>query len=223
MKPYYQDDAVTIYHGDCLELLSSIDSVDLIVTDPPFYLPAHIGASRKEWPRVLADVAIMERYFRESFSRLTRLLRPTGAFYTFADSTSFAVFYSILYPLFDRTQGIVWDKGRGGLGHGWRHSHELIVHGAFGATEYADGFRRDVIVCPVVNSDQREHQSEKPVDLFRTLLLAHSGSLVLDPFMGSGTTLRAAKDLGRKAIGIEIEERYCEIAAKRLSQSVIGL
>ena len=67
----------------------------------------------------------------------------------------------------------------------------------------------------------RVHPNEKPVSLMRYLLTKHDGEIILDPFMGSGTTLRAAKDLGRRAIGIEIEERYAEIAAKRLAQEVL--
>lgn len=74
------------------------------------------------------------------------------------------------------------------------------------------------------SSAEREHVTEKPLDVIAYLLpLLRPGTTVLDPFMGSGTTLRAAKDLGRKAIGIEIEERYCEIAARRLSQQVLPL
>ncbi len=224
IKPYYQDEAVTLYHGDCREILPQLTTpVDLVLTDPPFYLPAHIGTSRKVWPRSLSEVAIMEGYFRDAFGQFLGKLSLTGAAYIFCDSTSYAVFLSLLYPAFDRTQCIVWNKGKGGLGNGWRHSHELIIHGAFVGTEYEEGFRCDVIECAPVHSDTRKHQSEKPVSLMQQLMIAHPSDLVLDPFAGSGTTLRAAKDLGRKAIGVEIEEKYCEIAAKRMSQLVFNL
>ena len=74
----------------------------------------------------------------------------------------------------------------------------------------------------MVNSQNSvDHPAAKPVELMRYLLWKVGGETILDPFMGSGTTLRAAKDLGRKAIGIEIEERYCEVAAKRLAQAVL--
>src|SRR3990167_7117344 len=158
-KPYFQDDAVTLYHGDCMEIVPLLRTVDVILTDPPFYLPAHIFASRKEWPRTLASLAIMDFYFRNAFGVLVERLKATGAFYTFCDSTSFAVFLASLFPLFDRTQSIVWNKGQGGMGNGWRHSHELLVHGAFSTTVYTDGFRKYVLDAPVVPSESRLHPS----------------------------------------------------------------
>lgn len=222
VKPYYEQGGITIYHGDALDVLPCLRMADLCVTDPPFYLPANISTSRREWPRSLSNLGIMGSYFRTAFDAITARLNPTGALYTFSDSTSYAVFLAALYPLFDRTQSIVWDKRHIGMGNGWRHAHELIVHGAKTATVYTDGMRTDVIACPVVPSAERDHPSEKPVALIRELLNAHPDTAtILDPFMGSGTTLRAAKDLGRKAIGIEIEERYCEIAVKRLAQEVL--
>jgi site-specific DNA-methyltransferase (adenine-specific) len=225
LEPYFQteDGRITIYHGDCLEVLPELRQVDLVVTDPPFYLPANISTSRKEWPRSLGNLGVMSSYFATAFGAASTKLAPTGSFYTFCDSTSYAVFLSVLYPLFDRTQSIVWDKAHIGMGNGWRHAHELIIHGAWTGTEYAEGTRVDVLRAKVVPSAEREHPSEKPVGLIVDLLAAHPDGLILDPFMGSGTTLRAAYDLGRRAIGIEIEERYCEIAAKRLAQGVFDL
>jgi site-specific DNA-methyltransferase (adenine-specific) len=222
VTPYFQDDAVTIYLGDCREVLPTLGPVDLVLTDPPFYLPARISASRREWPRSIGNLGVMFSYFSDRFSELRAMLRSTGAFYSFSDSVSYAVFVAICYPLFDRTQAVVWDKKVGGMGNGWRHSNELILHGALTETAYADGFRRDVIAePPPVPSSKRLAASQKPLPLITALISAHPTGLILDPFMGSGTTLRAAKDLGRKAIGIEIEERYCEIAAKRMSQGVL--
>jgi len=78
-----------------------------------------------------------------------------------------------------------------------------------------------VIESPRVPPDKLRHPNEKPTGAIIPLIRAHPGDLVLDPFMGSGTTLVAAKLEGRKAIGIEIEEKYCEIAAKRLAQGVL--
>ena len=122
MKPYYEDESVTIFNADCRELLPELKA-DLVLTDPPFYLPAAVGTSRKRWPRSIGETAVMEGYFRDVFADVVGTIPRTGAAYVFSDSTSYAVFLSLLYPLFDRTQCIVWDKGVGGLGNGWRHSH----------------------------------------------------------------------------------------------------
>lgn len=222
IEPYYDRDGITIYHGDAMDVLPDIKlGGAVVVTDPPFFLPAHISTSRRTWPRTLGNLAVMESYFRAVFDCVAGAIGPDGGFYSFCDSTSYAVFFSVAYPLFDRTQSIVWNKTNGGLGNGWRHQHEFILHGAFDKTAYAEGFRVDVIDCPVIPSAERAHPSEKPVDVVRQLIAAHPAALIVDPFMGSGTTLRAAKDLGRRVIGIEIEERYCEIAVKRLAQEVL--
>jgi site-specific DNA-methyltransferase (adenine-specific) len=226
MTPYYEDAAsgITIYHGDCRDVIGTTAlRADLVVTDPPFYLPARISASRRTWPRTLSEVAIMESFFRDAFREIVGIINDGGAVYTFCDSTSYTVFNSVLYPLVDRTHCLVWDKGKGGLGNGWRHSHELIVHGALPGARYADGFRRDVLECSTVASIERSHASEKPVELLSSLITAHPTGCVFDPFMGTGATLVAAQRLGRRAIGIELEERYCEIAAKRLQQAVLPL
>jgi len=109
-----------------------------------------------------------------------------------------------------------------GLGNGFRCQHELILHFTFGSPEYFDRGTPNVIRASRVG-DNREHQTQKPVDLIGRLVgvVAKRGGVVLDTFMGSGTTLLAAKSMGRNAIGIETEERYCEIAAKRLAQETI--
>jgi site-specific DNA-methyltransferase (adenine-specific) len=207
---------VELYCGDCLEILPTLTGIDAVVTDPPFYLPARIATSRKVWPRTLADVGIMDSYFRQVFAECARALGGKGAFYTFSDSTSYAVFLSVCYPLFDRTQCICWDKVNGGLGNGWRHSNELILHGAFGGTTYAEGFRRDVLAVKTVPSAEREHASEKPIELLRQIIEAHPSGTILDPFMGSGTTGVACVQTGRNFIGIEIDPTYFALAQRRI-------
>jgi DNA modification methylase len=116
---------------------------------------------------------------------------------------------------------LVWDKLQMGMGMPWRNQHELIAFGKRSPGKILDGRLGNVLRFG--RSGNEHHPTEKPVGLIATIIGNSEADTILDPFMGSGTTLRAAKDLGRKAIGIEVEERYCEIAAKRLQQSVLPM
>jgi DNA modification methylase len=107
-----------------------------------------------------------------------------------------------------------------GIGRPWRNSHELLAY-AMRSPSDKDRIAKQANVIEASRSGNEWHPTEKPIDLVHKILDNMHGDLVVDPFCGSGTTLRAAKDLGRRAIGIEIEERYCEIAAKRLAQETL--
>lgn len=113
---------------------------------------------------------------------------------------------------------LVWDKGEGFKDRTFAEC-ELAWCSWDGNAEV---FKRDPLACR--DYEGKEHPTQKSLDLFRWCILRRlEAETILDPFMGSGTTLRAAKDLGRKCIGIEIEEKYCEIAVKRLAQGVLAL
>jgi site-specific DNA-methyltransferase (adenine-specific) len=121
---------------------------------------------------------------------------------------------------------LVWDKGVGRPMKGRFRNHlEYIIWSTHGPVVGSEDYPSTMIAVPTVGPGERQHVTQKPVGLIRELfrVIPPSGGplTVLDPFMGSGTTLRAAKDAGHNAIGIEIEERYCEIAAKRLAQEVL--
>jgi len=190
MTPYYQDSAVTIYHGDCREILPI--ACDVLVTDPPY-----VGYDKYEW-----DVV-----------GLVGLLPPVRSFVFWKGSE---------FPL-DWTARHVWAKANRNIGNrGEQYEEVYEING--GSTGLV--MRHAVIDSPMnatLNGDVFwGHPTQKPIRLLLRLLRMTDG-LVLDPFAGSGTTLLAAKTLGRKAIGIEIEERYCEIAAKRCAQEVLAL
>lgn len=226
MKLYYERNGITIYHGDCREVLPTLppSSVDLVLTDPPFSVPLRYQDSSDLYLRSWGDLAVMEPFFSEVFRELRRVAGD-GQVYIHCDGDTYPIFFKAAYSLWAQSHLIVWYKPTGRRGRGWLHSHELVLHLRTGGTEYAPGFRQDVIGVMPVRTLKREHPAEKPGDLLDFLaegVPARRG-VVLDPFLGSGTSLKAAQRLGLRAIGIEIEERYCEIAAKRLAQDVLPL
>ena len=226
MKPYYQDEQTTIYHGDCHEIMPHLPMVDLVQTDPPYFQPAtHYVPTRTQGvpKKSIGDMSILELAFKIWCGDLARLLRPTGTIYFFCDGQSYPLAFTALYPHAKHVRPLIWDKMISYNGYTWRHQHELIAWAEMEESPRIETGDGDILRFRGVMQDDRLHPAEKPLDLFKALVAKHAVGIVLDPFMGSGTTLRAAKDLGRKAIGIEIEERYCEIAVKRLAQEVLPL
>ena len=230
MKPYYDRDGITIFNADCRDVLPTLDRVDCVITDPPYQsLDANVlaGTTTRLVPRngkrLSADddgwfSTLPPCEVRVVLQTCRALLRETGALYVFADVKSGLE----LFPGWTRNV-IVWDKQTIGMGYAWRRMHEWIAYEPMKAHKLRDLSLGDIIRCAGV--EDKQHPTEKPVGVLKPLILNSTdpGDLILDPFMGSGTTLRAAKDLGRRAIGIELEEKWCEVAAKRLSQEVLAL
>lgn len=182
-------------------------SVDLLITDPPYGIDYQScwRTERQRKPKIQGDTAYPLWIFN---------IKPSIA--TFAWCR-----WDNLKDLPTPKSFIVWDKCRhsmGDLNHEFGRQWEAI---AFYHGENHYFLRRpvDVIRCPCVPPLDLTHPNEKPLGAIIPLIESHNG-IVFDPFMGSGTTLRAAKDLNRKSVGIEIEEKYCEIAAKRMQQEV---
>lgn len=245
-RPYYQDDLVTLYHGDCVELLADVSYADLIVTDLPY------GMTSCKWDCQLP--------LDELWAQWRRLLRGQGAVVLTA-CQPFTSRLVMSNPKAFRTEWI-WEKNAGSnfgtLKTQPMREHESVLVFAEGKFPYfpqmearaSSGLAR---VKTVVNYSTRTemysdkahggvssmrpemryprsiqkfnrerglHTTQKPVDLMRYMIrtYSHPGSLVLDHCAGSGTTLVAAAAEGRKAIGIELEERYCEVIARRLDQ-----
>ena len=213
MKPYYEHAGITIYHGDCREVLPTV-TADLLWTDPPFSVPVKYHDTDGNFPRSWGDL----------FEAARKCLTLRAQTYVCCDQNTYPIFYKAAMPYWEKSQLIVWYKPTGRRGTGWKHAHELLL-GLFGPyTEFSDGFRQDVIGIMPARTLDREHPAEKPGELWDFISEAATASheIVCDPFMGSGSTLELAKKQGRRAIGIEIEEKYCEIAVKRLSQEVFS-
>jgi site-specific DNA-methyltransferase (adenine-specific) len=208
VKPYYEDKYCTIYHGDCREVLPSLEPVELVLTDPPY------GMDYQSARRIDSERHAKIAGDKEFPLWIFEALKPTNALFVWCR-------WDNLRNMPPPRSLIVWDNGAhsmGDLRHEFGRQWEACAF--YPGPEHTFKYRPvDIIRAPRVPSLSLRHPAEKPTAAITPLLQSHDGR-VLDPFMGSGTTLRAAKDLGRKAIGIEIEEKYCEIAAKRLSQEV---
>ena len=242
MKPYYEEAGIVIYHGDCREVLPTLDRVDHVITDPPYsrdvYLrmkgnnnfdnfnvngkgaalmkmaageigcvddlivpvSKEIGRVLERWGLVFSDVENCHRWRLELEASGLRYAR-TGAW--------------IKLGAMPQISG-----DRPGVGF-----EPLTIAHATCPMKWNGGGALAVWSFPAVRGTEKSaHPCPKPLPLMSKLMVQFTdpGELILDPFMGSGTTLLAAKNLGRRAIGIELEEKYCEIAAKRLGQSVMN-
>ncbi len=221
MKPYFQDDAVTIYLGDCREVLPELGPVDLVLTDPPYGVTyqSNCAVGQGSTPITNDGTRISLRLYRQ----VVPLLNATHLLW-FTRWDAWPDVWQILGEHLRLRGLLVWDKGHPGMGdlQHWGPSYELIASAGDGRTV---GTRNQSVLRGFlpVSSNKRVHPAEKPVALMRYLIEKLNAQSLCDPFMGSGAMLTAAKDLGRKAIGIEIEERYCEIAAKRMAQDDDGL
>lgn len=232
MKPYYEHNGITIYHGDCREILPQLapDSVDLVLTDPPYgvqYVAPWRPRTDPLVHRIPGDddcTAIVD-----AVQLSNRLLRDNRHVYFFAASMRTGDTIDAMETVWKVKNVLIWYKGESGtvgdVRAGFGYNYEPIIYANKGRRPLNGPRPRTVIRYDWNGSRDPVHPTVKPVGLLRILIQfsSHPGEVVLDPFMGSGTTLRAAKDLGRQAIGIEIEERYCEVAAKRLAQGVLAL
>jgi site-specific DNA-methyltransferase (adenine-specific) len=220
-EPYYQDEAVTIYHGDCREILPTLGQVDLVLTDPPFLPVFGTTQDRNDIGNFLIAETWMEVLAKDWYNTLA----PSGYVVLMCDWRTYPCFWrAIMRGQWEQRNLVIWAHMAVRKWGVFRFCHQLaFVAQKPPRREFAapPGRQLDVWNGHNVPTEEREHPTEKPIEYLRYLIEAVPGELILDPFMGSGTTLRAAKDLGRKAIGIEIEERYCEIAAKRMAQGVL--
>ena len=217
---YYSDDHVTLYLGDCLTEHREWLNADVLVTDPPYGMAYSGFGGRKGEPRrktgPLSVVGDDSPEIRD------------GALEAWGDRPAL-VFgkWTVTRPAKTR-QILIWDKSDNGPGMGaldlpWGPSFEEAYVLGSGFTGKREGSVYRVKPFTSGDSSRPNHPTPKPPALMERLIEKCPPGTVADPFAGSGSTLVAAKALGRKAIGVELEERYCEIAARRLSQEVLDL
>ncbi len=257
MKPYYEDDSCTIYHGEACAVLADLEpaSCDVLLTDPPYSSGGMFRGDRaidpaqkyRGWSQnpdgsrrpptaeygSFAGDSRDQRSWSQwvaawSFGAL-RVVKEYGHAFIFSDWRQLpAATDAIQMGGWTWRALVVWDKGIGRPMKGRFRNHlEYVVWGTHGAVVEWDGdYPSTLISVPTVGTNEREHVTQKPVALLQELFRVVpriAPLVVLDPFMGSGSTVVAAKYAGHRAIGIEIEERYCEIAARRLAQEVLDL
>lgn len=240
MTPYYSDASVTIYHGDAFDLLHDLANVGAVVTDPPYssggafrgdramsttmkYVNSSTEAYRADFAGDNRDQRAFMAWCSMWLNAARRASEPGAILCSFID-------WRQLPTLTDAVQAGGWTWRN--LATWWKPgirmqrgafsgSAEYVVYATNGpATTDFDGAVQNVFRCAPVGD--KEHIAEKPADVLRWVMqVVPPASLVLDPFMGSGSTLRAAKDCGHRAIGIDVDERYCEIAARRMAQEVL--
>ena len=219
MKPYYDYKGIQIYLGDCREILPTLPKVDLVLTDPPYLLPGMKGAG-----------CFGDRPALKGTQGFTDMGFDSSLLNNFTDWFCFCSKHNICEIIEKAKSGhwaiLTWCKPNPvpTCNNTYLSDIEFCIH-KWSKGRIGGGMENKSLFC-VHPCGKKEtiHPNEKPLHIIKRMILVGGTEqgTILDPFMGSGTTLRAAKDLGRKAIGIEIEEKYCEIAAKRLSQEVLN-
>jgi DNA modification methylase len=220
VAPYYDDGAVTVYHGDCREILPSL-AADVFVTDPPYGVDLAARSTKRavrlgsytcfedtpEYVEAVAVPVVRDLLARGMRGALTPGVRNMWRYPGPADV------------------GTIWSAAGAGMSSwGFQCSHPIFYYGKDPYLARGLGSRPNGLAWNNA-TEENGHPCPKPLAVMLWLVnrVSWVGDTVLDPFAGSGTTLRAAKDLNRRAIGIEIEERYCEIAARRCAQDVLDL
>jgi site-specific DNA-methyltransferase (adenine-specific) len=220
--------------------------VDLVLTDPPYGVNYNNGDLANVWERAFGgdvsrqtarpiandDEETANRNFQEMLRLVKTNLLKGGACCCCCcgggPKPLFAKWTLWMDEIIGFKQAVVWDKGGLGMGIHFRRNYEFVLVAQNGSPAHRWNGGNDtpnVWAIPKIIPTQYEHPTAKPEALMKKciVLFSNENDIVIDPFMGAGTTLRSAKDLNRYSIGIEIEEKYCEIAAKRCSQEVMEL
>lgn len=230
--PYYSDESVIIYHGDCRDVLDDIDvRADLLLTDPPYGQQFSGGGATTKRANIRGDGARQGvRVVRQMLGAVGDTLAHDAHAYLFCHWESWPDFYDAATGHLDIKSSLIWHKERGGMGDlalEYARDYEVILFGVQPGSRRPLHGRRDGAVIrghAPISSKARVHPTEKPVSLLRYLIekSCPPGGLVLDPFAGSGPVGEAARETGRLAVLIEMDEAHCETAATRMRRLSLG-
>jgi site-specific DNA-methyltransferase (adenine-specific) len=245
MKPYYEEKGITIYHGDCREILPKLSPMDIVLTDPPYSEEIHKNLrQRRNLPDEAESLACANRckdigfdpidsitmkFAAHEFSRLARRwvlvfsnIELTCQWRHCLTEAGLDYVRTGVWVKIDATPQFTGDRPAAGF-------ESITIAHPKGKKRWNGGGSHAVWSYPILlnrkgGQELRVHPTQKPLALMARLvsLFSDPNETILDPFMGSGTVLLAAKNLGRKAIGIEIQEKHCEAAVKRLRQEVFS-
>lgn len=208
-KPYYEEPGIVIYNADCRDIFPYLDPVDLVLTDPPWNLDYFENDSKNwdeysVWLKEIRDLCLAKAKIVWIFQSTKAVGHVAHLFKDWGCFASVKNFCRMIPNRIPNSWDIAFynchkmtDEPNNPVNRNWHRGNNANI----------------------ANTGQG-HPTSRPLDTFIYILQLYKPGHVLDPFMGSGTTLRAAKELGRKAIGIEIEKKYCDIAIKRLQQEV---
>ena len=212
MKPYFETENGKLYHGDCLEILPELEPVDLVLTDPPYGIKRDKGFGGATGFGGKGEVISRRQYFDDWDSKIP----SEDIFNLVLNKARLSLIFGgnyFAHILPQATHWVVWDKKN--------------TMPTFGDAEliWTNSQRKSIKIIPfeynglIGKERERVHPTQKPAALFVYLIEQYlKGDAVCDPFFGSGTTGVACEELGRKWIGIEISEKYCEIAARRIEK-----
>lgn len=229
----------TLYLGDCLEVMATLDRVDAVITDPPYCSGSVSEAGRTAAKGQGLRSENLARFgwfvgdnmgtaglvflLRSMAFHALDILNPEGSMLVFCDWRMVPNLAPAIESSGMRFQNlVVWDKGQMGLGMGFRAQHEHILHFTAGSPKYHDLGTPNVIRADRISASEREHQTQKPVDLLRRIarVVCPPGGVVLDPFMGSGSMGVACCDQGMQFIGIERDAQHFDTACERLTNAL---
>ncbi|MBX7136133.1 MAG: hypothetical protein K1X67_25970 [Fimbriimonadaceae bacterium] len=221
--PIFDRDGISLYHDDCRNVLPrfAAETFDMVITDPP-YLVSYAGRWGSDWGIIEGDSD--PSWVHPVFMEISRVLKPDSLCLSFYGWPHTDIFFSAwraagLRPV----SSLVFIKQRFGLGRFTRSQHELAFLLAKGSPKRPARAETDILEWQ--HPRPQVHPNEKPFNAICRIVGMYTSedSLILDPFAGSGTTLAAARKLGRRAVGIEIDERHCENAALKLAQPMLPL